>query len=494
MSPSIEAFDEAKYEALMDGLECTEIPFSQVNEGTVRLDSEYYKKEVLAIDSIIAKMNGNTIEELGGVVDCSAFYPSITGYYSNDRNNIPFLRVNELQGGLVSITGDTVFLPQYILDQNEKTIAIAFPGDIIIAKGGNTLAKVGLVTEEFPRYSTCRDVITLRTGQLSNINRFYLWAYLHSKYGQGLMWRSASQTGQPHITIQSILKMKVPAFSEYFQSRIMLLYSISSEKMNQSKIEYEDAVNTLSRKLSMDAIGERQGRISIEQYKDSYGLYGRLDAEYYQPKYTVLMNNLRNHNCQTLSMLTSIKKSIEPGSEAYCETGIPFVRVRDVSKFGITPPEIFISPETVANPQLLFPKKDTILFSKDGSVGIAYKMESDEEMITSGALLHLNIRNQSTILPDYLTLVLNSPVVQMQAERDSNGAIIQHWKPSEIEAVQIPVLEMETQQALTHKVQKSFALRNEAAELIDAAKQAVEIAIEKGEQIAIDWLAQKEAE
>lgn len=52
--------------------------------------------------------------------------------------------------GLVVLTDKTVFLPQKVLDDNPTTISVAYPGDIIIAKGGNTLAKVGLVTDEYP--------------------------------------------------------------------------------------------------------------------------------------------------------------------------------------------------------------------------------------------------------------------------------------------------------------------------------------------------------
>ena len=46
MSPSVEPFDEAKYKALMDGLECCEIKFSEAIGaiGDSRWDSEYYKK------------------------------------------------------------------------------------------------------------------------------------------------------------------------------------------------------------------------------------------------------------------------------------------------------------------------------------------------------------------------------------------------------------------------------------------------------------------
>ena len=91
-------------------------------------------------------------------------------------------------------------------------------------------------------------------------------------------------------------------------------------------------------------------------------------------------------------------------------------------------------------------------------------------------------------MPDYLTLVLNSPIVQLQAERDSNGAIIQHWKPSEIENVIIPVLDMSIQKEIATQVQESFALRKQSKQLLEYAKQAVEMAIEKGENAALEWL------
>ena len=141
--------------------------------------------------------------------------------------------------------------------------------------------------------------------------------------------------------------------------------------------------------------------------------------------------------------------------------------------------------------QVFHKQKDTILLSKDGSVGIAYKVETPMSVITSGALLHLNIRDKSEVLPDYLTLVLNSPIVQLQAERDSNGAIIQHWKPSEIENVIIPVLDMGIQKGIAAKVQESFALRKQSKQLLEYAKQAVEMAIEQGEGVALKWLKDK---
>ncbi|MBQ5969526.1 MAG: restriction endonuclease subunit S [Clostridia bacterium] len=240
---------------------------------------------------------------------------------------------------------------------------------------------------------------------------------------------------------------------------------------------------------------EKQAVISaVKTFKNSLLLTGRLDAEYYQPKYDSLFKTIEHFGCKPLggsSGIVTIKKSIEPGSDAYQNEGIPFVRVSDVSKFEVSEPELFLSDDVIENVESLFPKKDTILFSKDGSVGIAYKVEEDMRLITSGALLHLTVRDTDVVLPDYLTLVLNSPIVQLQAERDANGAIIQHWKPSEIEKVVIPILDMSIQREISEKIQGSFALRRKSKELLEYAKQAVEMAIEQGEDSALAWLKEK---
>lgn len=109
------------------------------------------------------------------------------------------------------------------------------------------------------------------------------------------------------------------------------------------------------------------------------------------------------------------------------------------------------------------------------------------DCITSGALLHLSVK-KTTILPDYLALVLNSKIVQLQAERDSVGSIINHWRLPEIEMVLIPMLDYDIQNQISQKVQESFKLRKDSKNLINVAIRAVELAIEKNEEYASQWL------
>ena len=214
---------------------------------------------------------------------------------------------------------------------------------------------------------------------------------------------------------------------------------------------------------------------SCKKLSDSFLASGRLDAEYYQPKYDRLLTTLSSFPTAVVKDIAVIQKSIEPGSEAYQEEGVPFIRVSNLSKFGISDSEIKLDAVSYAN--VIRPKKDTILLSKDGSVGIAYKVEEPMDIITSGAILHLSVFDKS-VLPDYLTLVLNSIVVKLQAERDAGGSIIQHWKPSEIENVVIPILPQGEQQRIANTIQESFRLRKESQLLLERAKSIVEQAID----------------
>ncbi|MBK7255491.1 MAG: restriction endonuclease subunit S [Ignavibacteria bacterium] len=225
---------------------------------------------------------------------------------------------------------------------------------------------------------------------------------------------------------------------------------------------------------------------SIKKFSKSYESTERLDAEYYQPKYDELMKMIKKNKYTTLGELVKIRKSIEPGSEAYQSEGIPFLRVANISKYEISDTAIYLNEKEFNNNNLK-PEKDTILFSKDGSVRIAFKLEENINAITSSALLHLKVKGDN-VLPDYLTLVLNSKLVQLQAERDSGGSVIQHWRKEEIENVLIPLLEMDKQIEISNEIKRSFSLRKQSKELLERAKKAVEIAIEEGEEKAFQYI------
>jgi len=115
-------------------------------------------------------------------------------------------------------------------------------------------------------------------------------------------------------------------------------------------------------------------------------------------------------------------------------------------------------------------------------------LRKDLDGITSGAILHLTVKDKKQIIPEYLTLALNSKLVQMQAERDAGGSIILHWRVGEIENVVVPIIDYTKQQEIAELVEESFRLKKQSENILESAKRAVEIAIEENEVEALKYI------
>ena len=470
----------------MDGLEISEIQLSDL-ERTARIDAEFYKKENMVIAAMLKKPEFHPVTDYFTISDGN--HMSISEEFQTE--GVPYYRGQDIyntfieEASSVCIDYGTYMHPHMIRSH-------LMPGDVLMSIVGAIVGNTALVSSDKPATCSCKLSIirSKKTGLLPES----LLSFIRTKYGQNQIQkfkRGAAQTG---FLLEDFDQIYLPVFGLQLQNEIKKTIDMAHSAVVSEAHVYHEAEQILLSAIKYQA-PEKQAVISaVKTFKNSFLLTGRLDAEYYQPKYDSLFKTVEHFGCKPLggsSGIVTIKKSIEPGSDAYQNEGIPFVRVSDVSKFEISKPELFLQDDVIENVESLFPQKNTILFSKDGSVGIAYKVEEDMRIITSGALLHLTVRDTDTVLPDYLTLVLNSPIVQLQAERDANGAIIQHWKPSEIEKVVIPVLDMSIQREISDKVQESFALRHKSKELLEYAKQAVEMAIEQGEETALDWLKDK---
>lgn len=463
----------------MEGLEISIISYTNLQNGveTLRFDSEYYLKEYVQIEKYIHdnKNRFSCFSDWGINIDCSAFYPAVEPFYG--EGNIPFIRVQNVKE--VIDYNDCVNIPQLPSEQY-STLKKVESGDIVITKGGS-IGFVGYITQE--SYA-CRDLIFIKSSILSEEQSVFLYLYFSTDFAYKQLIRSSSQCAQPHLTITLVKNLDILKVSPMLMKECAILYSHFRQKYLASNALYKEAERLLLTELQISELIQTTNSIANKRFSDFVNS-GRLDAEYYQPKYDSLFSQLSKFETKRLGDIVQIRKSIEPGSEAYQNQGIPFVRVSNLSKFGFSDMEIHLSPDEYKD--IIRPKQNTILLSKDGSVGIAYKVEQDMDVITSGAILHLTIKDNE-FMPDYLTLVLNSVIVGMQAERDAGGSIIQHWKPSEIENVIIPKLSQEIQQEITNKVNESFALRRESKRLLNLAKTAVETAIEQGENAALRLL------
>ena len=461
-----------------------------------RIDAEYYLPKYEDYFRAVSAY-------AGGVAPLSEVCTIKDGNYTPDAK--PSYRYIELAN--IGKSGDiTGCLYEKGEDLPTRARRLVTAGDVIVSSIEGSLGSCALVTEAYD-YALCSTgFYVVRSSQ---INSETLLTLFKSEPIQQLLKKGCSGTILTGIGKQEFEQIPIPLIRPEVQDEIaqhiqrsFALRKEASQLLEEAKLSvewavemgggksliYSDLQRLLDReeRLAMYLLLKELGLIDTKTQRHkvvatekklsaSFATSGRLDAEYYQPKYDYLDSQLAQLPTKRLGEVVEVRKSIEPGSDAYQAEGIPFVRVSDLNKFGLETPSICLDRATYATAPR--PQKDTILLSKDGSVGIAYKVENDTDVITSGAILHLSVKEKE-VLPDYLTLVLNSTIVKMQAERDAGGSIIQHWKPSEIEQVVIPILAPDIQQKLSELVSKSFALRREAGSLLTEAKAMVERAIE----------------
>lgn len=460
---------------------------------TGRLDSEYYLPRYEDYAHLIEHYRGG-YGQFSNVcmINEANYVPAANEKYT-------YIELGNI-GSYGNITDCTV---AYGKDLPSRARRVVHTNNVILSSVGGSLQSCALISSEYDNAICSTGFFVVRSNA---INSETLLTLFKSEVMQNLLKQSCSGTILTAINHTELQKIVVPKIRKEVQDKIaeniqksIALRNKSKSLLENAKVQVENVIQTggyktlLEQSLYYFRLAEWlllqelfldywQSRGSVSCSIKSFSAVqstGRLDSEYYQPKYDELFEHLAKYKCTKLGDIVAIKKSIEPGSDSYIEEGIPFIRVSDVNKFEIGKTDLHLSPKEF-NIEVLRPHKNTIIFSKDGSIGIAYKCEKNLDIITSGALLHLDIRNEN-ILPDYLTLVLNSIVTQLQAERDSNGAIIQHWKLDDIKKIIVPVLPMQIQSLIAEKVQKSFALRKQSKRLLEQAKRMVEEEIEKKE-------------
>ena len=472
----------------MSGLECSEITVNELDKLQLRFDAEFYRKHYLKVAAMIDGLPHTTIENLKIAIDCSAFYPSVVDIYSFEGEGIPFIRVNEITNlGLVSVTGTTAFLPEDFLNNNLSTMARCKPGDIVIAKGGNTLAKTGILNDNFSEYATCRDIVILRTDSLSLPMKYYVWAYLQSGYGQNALWQTASQTGQPHLTLDYIKALKVPLFSNAFYDAIQYCYQESQAVNENANAKYKEAETLLLSALALDTFAPSQENTSVKNFSEITAS-GRLDAEYYQKKYDEIESKVKScpHGYVfVIDFFNLVKDGFDKQKDCY-----PYIEIGDINISEATAVyNVIPTEELPANAKIKVQTGDILVSKVRPNRGAVAIVPAIPDLIVSGAFCVL--RSKGLYSSEVLLILLKCSIYRDWLLKWNVGTSYPVIKDDDVCNLPLPLLPDEIQKQIAEKVRCSFALREESKALLKAATRAVEIAIEEDEAAAMEFLREK---
>jgi len=458
----------------MSGLEAVEIPRSKVSEiSTFRIDSEYFMKQYLIHDKLIIEKPDffTKLSNMGLTVDASAFYPSLEPYYN--CGEIPFVRVADVKNEIDY--DNCVKVPK--MSDDFATLKLCKPGDIVLTKGG-TIAKAGLIKQN--SYVT-RDLIFINSSEMRKEDYISLFLLFRSKFMYDLMVKSSSQSVQPHLTITLIRDLPILIFSEKFKKYLTSIYGEFDRSSAESIRLYKSAENIILTELGLTNFVPSNEPVAVKNFSQSFGASGRLDAEYYQPKYE-----------DYEASIDAIRKLAEL-CNIYDSTFVPhkndykYIELANIGTYGnITGCTVAPFKELPSRARRLVKSGQVIVSSIEGSLASCALVadDYDEAICSTGFYIVDSTKINSETL---LVLFKSEPIQQLMKKRCS-GTILTAISKVALETMPFPLIDKDKQREIADMVQKSFALRRQSEQLLDMAKRAVEVAIEDGEEKAIEFL------
>lgn len=474
MSP---VFDEAKYRALLEKLEVSEVNIADMDLND-RIDAEYFKRDSLMMLEKLRQLKNKKLEHFGDFV-ASAFYPAATQLYA--IGDTPFIRcVDCINFPLMTHEQDSLFekIPMDFVSNNGG-INILHQGDIVITKVGSPC--FASIIHEHEIVALSRTVLGIKGTR--NIDPYYLLVFLRSNYGFKQLLRQRELTIQYQLTLERVKQILVYTPSNILQNLIKTIVLRTFSFKQKSHDLYLSAQNLLLQELGLTDWQPDDESVATKTFAD-FQNSGRLDAEYYQPKYEAIAEKLTQYSNGTVScenILVNAMTKLTNGTQ-YC-----YLELADIGKSGeINSCTHDIAENLPSRARQKVKTNDVIVSSVEGSLtSCALITEEYNNAICSTGF---HVLRSAEINPETLLLLMKSSPIQALLKQGCSGTILTAILPDALKAIKLPLIRKEVQNELAAKVQESFALRKESKRLLELAKHAVEVAIEQGEDAAMKLL------
>ena len=317
------------------------------------------------------------------------------------EHGIPFIRVQNL-GFATDLCLDNVV---YISEAQNRTIqnSTLKPNDILFAKTGATIGKVGIVPESIKKANTTSHVGKITVSE--SIIPKYIFYVLSSNIGYRQFWDIAAQKStRPELSIDEIKTIRVllpktkeeqQRIADYLDSKCSEIDTIIENLRTrmESVKEYKKAVITeaVTKGLDKDVKMKDSGVEWIGKIPEGWKV------------------------CK----VKQISNKITDGAHVSPDTTNGEFKFLSVTNMNDTGALDFVNCLKINSVQYAYlvrtgcqPKKDDVLISKDGTIGKT-TVVSDNNFVVASSLVIIR-PNQLKIRPKYLKYCLMSNIVQEQ--------------------------------------------------------------------------------
>jgi len=208
---------------------------------------------------------------------------------------------------------------------------------------------------------------------------------------------------------------------------------------------------------------------------------GRLDCFYHKKEFKDLIKRLAKSK-YPIHKLSDFITDIRYGASIkniYIERGIPLLRILNLKPNRLDLSEVIQLPEEKRKEiGKCFVKENDLLISRSGTIGVVAVVPREAEGFAFGSFMIRFQVDQKKVDPSFISLVMNSDLIQEQIQRERIGALQGNITIPSIKSIKIPVPSLSIQKEIIKNYyeskRKADEMREKADRIESEAKQKIE--------------------
>ncbi len=441
-----------------------------------RIDADYFRSKYLKEDRERDHFKNIRIGDFCYVTDGQH------GYHEVDENSPIFHLTAKNAKGWFANTENADRLAKWVDEKNKRSSLKE--RDLILSTRG-TVGLCAIVNKEALPSNIDQDVARIAVNANSEIVPEFLLAYLNSNFGQDWLLRNTSGMVQQGLPLDKVRGVPIPLVSSEFQKKCKHIIEAGYKALRHSENLYFKAEEAVLSELGLLNWKPKHCLSFIKKYSDTKAS-GRIDAEYFQPKYDEVVDRIKQYKkgYKSLAEIVKVKdKNFQPKDD------VPYryIELANISANGNINGFIeALGKELPTRARRKVNAEDVIVSTIEGSLSsiALITKDLDDTLCSTGFF----VVNSEEINSETLLVLLKSPIGQLQLKKGCSGTILTAIGDDKFKRVILPDLPADIQSNIKKKITEMYNAKALSKRLLDIAKRGVEMAIEDSEKDAQKWI------
>lgn len=458
---------------MLKGLDATEISLSKLLESNevFRIDAEYFGTEALAV---IGRLRGRGTAPLA----------SLAVITDGIHTSLPFV-----DDGAVKVLSAKHPKENFIDRSQFETISAGFhaqnprtalrENDVLISTVG-TIGNSAVVTPDLLPANSDRHIGIVRLHK-GTISPYVLSTFLLGRYGKTQSVRETTGNVQPNLFISKIGQLLVPRFTEEFEKNIATNVQRAYQLREESAEQFAQAESSLLHALGLKSWHAPESLSYVSNSSEVFAA-GRLDAEFFTPRVHNMLARLDRDDLTIQDVAPSRKERFAPATSG----DFHYIEIGGIGADGTAQAERLPQREAPSRATQFVRGGDVVTSTVRPVRRLSAVIEPSQDgfVCSSGFVV---LRPQA-VKADVLLTYLRLPPICALMDLHTSASMYPAISEADLLALPIPKIATATQQAIETWALAARQAKRRATQLLDAAKRAIEIAIEESETAAQNYL------